>query len=226
MMERSGLIEASRFSWKCGMAEKMGVSPLLFGFVNNPADEKIGLVQEALKKLFSYVYYCLTALQNDISDPFDSRVVRAHWIGNYLLKEVTLADLRKLFSSGMLNGLHWDKEVLAWYLTDLAKLHAFPHHSAYVLINEKRVPDCIAKDEKKRCKVDIGEIVDIGDSLRVKISDGEIESGFGFLQGADLEAGDPIIVHLGEARRFAGSKELARLQHWTECTLKCFSLDR
>lgn len=220
MLDKDGLIEAARFSWKCGMAEKLGMSPMLFDFVNNPNNEKALQVEKALKKLFSYVYYCLIALQNDISDPFDKRVVEAHWIGNDLLKKVAKEDLVKLLRRG--NKLVWDNAILAWYLIDLLNHHAWPHHSAYALMNERKLPVCLV-DARRRCYIDVGEIIRIGTEIEIKNENGSMLCNYGFLKDDNLKRGDLIFVHLGEARKKVVQEEVNRLNVWTKRTLECFN---
>jgi len=47
-------------------------------------------IREALEQLVSYSMYRIVAKANNISDPLDIKVVRAHWIGGPVLEKAGL----------------------------------------------------------------------------------------------------------------------------------------
>ena len=218
-MSREGLIEAARFSWKCGMADKLSISDMLYKFVKTGEGE-LKKVRDGLEKLFSYVFYVLIAQQNSIEDFFDVRVVQAHWIGNDLLKSVTREDIRNLLL--VLRDSEWDREILAWYLVDLLRQKGLPHHSFYAALNESRLPNCVGRSDNRRCSVDLGKAYELRSDLLVHTEHGLLECGFGFLERGQIEKGDNVFVHLGEARRLANDDEVDRYRIWTDRTLRRF----
>jgi len=79
----------------CGPQDKKSRKILSDYASGKPASEK------AIRKIFekfeaAYSYYKLIAKKNNILDPFDEKVLKAFWVGNRLLEQVSREDLQKL----------------------------------------------------------------------------------------------------------------------------------
>ncbi|GEM_PF-2173421 len=124
----TGPLFAATFSFGCGMANELGITPLLkkyaFSGGKSCSEEQI---KQALKKLASYFYYSAIAKANGISDPFDLQVVKAHWIGNELLDKVTQKHAAMVIKEERANH---DPIILVYYLSALIKTGK-AHHSFY-----------------------------------------------------------------------------------------------
>lgn len=126
-----GLILAATFSWGCKRANELKITAplkefaLSFGKKGSP--EKI---RKLLEKLFSYFYYRLIAKANEIGDPFDFEVVKAHWIGNELLEKVNLIILGELLKE-MEDFYQKDKILLGFLAKPIVK-YGSAHHNATV----------------------------------------------------------------------------------------------
>lgn len=129
-----GAVLAATFSWGCERANQLGITPLLKDYANSQeksySEEK---VRDALKELFSYVYYQVIARSNNIKDPFNLKVVRAHWIGNELLGKVETSVIRGVFQEMQSK---YDKVILAYIMEPLIKTGS-AHHNAYARHNLK-----------------------------------------------------------------------------------------
>lgn len=81
----------------------------------------------------AYAYYQLIAQKNKISNPFNKKVIEAYWLGNELLDEFILDDLRTLIIEKFCRpGLLSKKE--AWKKAELIPRNSIPHHSFHVLV--------------------------------------------------------------------------------------------
>lgn len=132
---KEGLIFAAKFSWGCKRANNLGVTEALKEYAESNgkihSEEKIS---EALKKLYSYIYYLIIAESNNIDGPFHPGVVKAHWIGNELLENVKDSVVRKVFKE--MEDEH-DKVILGYVLMPLIKKTGFAHHNFYARHNPK-----------------------------------------------------------------------------------------
>lgn len=107
----------------CGPKNKTETKKLLAYSQESYTDEKA--IRKILKKFTSaFVYYDLIAKYNHILDSFDEKVVRAYWIGNQLLDNVSISDLRETIA-------------LKFNLPEKARaipINSKPHHSFHVNI--------------------------------------------------------------------------------------------
>ena len=124
----TGHLLAATFSFGCEMANELGITPLLkeYAFSNGKSCSEEQM-QEALKKLASYLYYLAIARANDISDPFDLRVVKAHWIGNELLDKVKPEHAAIVIKE---ERARRDQIILVYYLKPLIQTGK-AHHNFY-----------------------------------------------------------------------------------------------
>lgn len=82
----TGTLLGATFSWGCNRANTLGLSSMLkeyalSGGKSHPEEE----IRQVLQQLLSYKFYQFIAQKNGIDDPFDLKVIMAHWIGNQLL---------------------------------------------------------------------------------------------------------------------------------------------
>ncbi len=159
----TGPLLAATFSFGCGMANELGITPLLKDYVlsggKSCSEEQI---KQALKKLASYFYYSAIAKANGISDPFDLQVVRAHWIGNELLDKVTQKHAAMVI--GEERASH-DPIILVYYLGALIKTGK-AHHSFYAKYIGKEDCKVTASEE---CFWHLGQ-------KRIPIGPGDLEN--------------------------------------------------
>ena len=124
----TGPLFAATFSFGCEMANELGITPQLqeysFSGGKTCPEEQI---REALKKLASYFYYLAIAKANGISDPFDFRVVKAHWIGNELLDKVAPKHAAIVIKE---ESARHDRIILVYYLKPLIQIGK-AHHNFY-----------------------------------------------------------------------------------------------
>jgi len=94
--------------------------------------DKFGLshILKQFKTLFPYLKYI--AGINNISDPFDTRVVEAYWLGNELLNNVEQGTLYNFLADDLRIKDKLKKKEFNW-LEEKIKKGAMPHHSFYVL---------------------------------------------------------------------------------------------
>jgi len=137
----NGVLLACTFSWGCETANQLGISQFLKQYAENKGkDLSEQEAKEKLRKLFSYFYYSVIAEANGIEDPFDLRVVEAHWIGNELLEKVDLKAIEKVFKAE--EKTYPDQFALAFVIKPLVdSLSA--HHNTYAAT-------------KKTCQVTVG----------------------------------------------------------------------
>jgi hypothetical protein len=129
----TGVLMAATFSWGCQRANQLGITPLLKEYAlsegKSASEEKI---REELKKLYSYFYYCVIAFSNGIKDPFDLKVVKAHWVGNELLESVTIDNIKYVFNE--MKDDYGDRVILAVVARPLVKTLS-AHHNSYAKHN-------------------------------------------------------------------------------------------
>lgn len=103
---------AAKYSYNCWRARKIGINDLLLDFVQK-GNNREKTVKE-LQKLASYSWYVIIASNNDISDPFDERVVRAYWTGDDDLIRVIKNDINSLLpfhNFTVLGAIHRNSDI-------------------------------------------------------------------------------------------------------------------
>jgi len=133
-----GLLRAARYCYKpnilgyCGSQEKRG-QLLLQRFLRK---EKVD--EDAVRNFLTtfeaaYPYLQLIANENEITDPFDNKVVEAYWIGNDLLKKVRHTAFQEMivekFGQPHLLGKKGAEKIAQNLPTSLS-----PHHSVHLSI--------------------------------------------------------------------------------------------
>jgi len=125
----TGVLFAATFSYGCEMANQLGTTPKLKEYAISggkccPEKE----IRQALKNLASYLYYLAIAEANQIDDPFDLQVVRAHWVGNKLLENVTAKAAATAAAKALKSGeVELGQIIMARHLIKTGKAH----HGSY-----------------------------------------------------------------------------------------------
>jgi hypothetical protein len=114
----------------CGAQSKQGV---LLKYLKNQdvGDKQAREILETFEA--AYPYYKLIARSNNIENPFDERVIRAYWVGNELLDNVEISDLRKMIIKEFSGPKLLPKD-LAIERAQLIPENSRPHHSFHVLV--------------------------------------------------------------------------------------------
>ena len=203
-----GLKIAARYSFRphclgfCG-PQGENSSRILFNYLSGEKglEEQVRKVLKNFKA--SYAYYHLIARTNRIADPFDERVVRAYWIGNELLENVSLKDLKEMIAQkfkmpGKAKTLYGSVR---------------PHHSFHV---EKvgSVTGRIKFDNRLRClcRISWGRVEQIR-KTKLLIGKKEIDWEPKFLP--KVKKGDVVSIHWNQACEVLDSKAIANLKKYT-----------
>jgi len=152
----SGLKIAALYSFPpgrfglCGMGEES--SHEILDFLKG---EKVPNIKEILETFEgSLLYYKLISKENNISNHFDEKVVKAYWIGNELLEKVRILKLREMVAKKL------KKPKLAKNLPQISRAH----HSFHVLVAGPMKKDLIMTEGMKDlCKISWGKIIKIED---------------------------------------------------------------
>jgi hypothetical protein len=112
----------------------------------------------------AYAFYQLIAKSNGITDPFDSKVVEAYWIGSALLEKVKLDDLKKMVIDEYPKIEQIAPEAIK-RLANKIPAGALAHHSFQVLFNSGH-----DSEEIDLCLIGWGVVKSVnGNKLIVKI---------------------------------------------------------
>jgi hypothetical protein len=127
-----GIMRCSRYSFGpnrlhyCGPDSNMELRELI-----EKDGDKFGLshILKQFKTLFPYLRQIASA--NKISDPFDTRVVEAYWLGNELLENVGQRTLYNFLTDDLKVKDKLKSKEFNW-LTKKIEKGAVPHHSFHV----------------------------------------------------------------------------------------------
>lgn len=89
-----GLKIASLYSYGCPDLKIIGAEKFIFNFLENPEKSKLPLVKAVLEKIEPSLFYRLIGKMNSIDSPFNLKAVRAHWLGNNLLRPIKSEDIK------------------------------------------------------------------------------------------------------------------------------------
>lgn len=124
----TGTLLAAKFSWGCPEPNRLGFTPTLEKYaISEGRSHSEKEIRKILKELLPYFYYLVIAKSNKIADPFSTRVVRAHWIGNELTKKVKVSVIEECLNE--VEGQH-DKMTLA-IVAGLLEKTGSAHHNIY-----------------------------------------------------------------------------------------------
>jgi len=194
-----------------------------------------GLVIILQKFEAAYPYLKLIASSNNITDPFDARVVEAYWLGNELLDQVGLTEfynsLRERFAKRL------DPKTLG-YLLSKPPLGARPFHSFHVFDVHSRVGMLNhSLDTMESCRIGWGRVKEIEASHLVvehqplvleygKLKLGELKEkrvmrqidGTGFI--TNCQVGDAVSFHWNWACEILTPRQVRNLERYTRYHLQ------
>jgi hypothetical protein len=191
----NGLDIAARYGFKpqqlgfCGPKGKLS-NQSLFDFICSR-----GTTREEARKILekfeaAFPYFKLIADNNRIKDPFDERVVKAYWIGNKFLDNVSTDALRQLIVTDFSRPKLFPRKAAEEKAKGIPE-GAKPHHSFHVLMIGS-VTGRIVFNERllDLCRVSWGKVVKQLDdnSVRVKYQPLTIDKTYrlGDLQEKDI----------------------------------------
>lgn len=186
-----------------------------------------GLLELLTRFNGAYPNLAYIARANQIKNPFDIKVVRAYWIGNELLNNVSISDyynyLREKFKG------QWDKKMLDLLFGLSRPFGAKPHHSFHVMslfakkkVNKKILehinnclilPGKIAKIKPNSVTVEYRPIVTKNNSLILsKIQEKKLE----YFNQEKLIKGNVVSFHWNWACDKINHSQLKNLNFWNQ----------
>lgn len=128
----SGVIMCSRYAFApnslhfCGPEKQLDMKAYVSA---GTADEGLSDILHRFETLYPYLR--LIASANNLSDPFDRRVVEAYWIGNSLLGQVRV----RPFAGLLTDTLQLSRKTPAGILTPMIDraVTGVPHHTVHVM---------------------------------------------------------------------------------------------
>lgn len=133
MKDPQGLIMCARYALPpnhlqyCGPLKSEEIREYLKESVS---DENLSEIISQFETLYPYLTYI--AHENGITNPFDSRVVEAYWIGNNLLKHLSQRSLYNHFADSLSLKERLTGKELGWLIGKIPK-GALAHHTFHVL---------------------------------------------------------------------------------------------
>jgi hypothetical protein len=243
-MDHAGLALASRYSYPpnsfslCGPQKQKDLS---WYAARQLPDKGNAEILTQFKTL--YPYLTLIAGSNHIKDPFDKRVVEAYWIGNSLLKNISVKDYVRFLDEPIALAKKEKREVREKIYEKIA-IGALPHHSFHVLNIYKRtgsmdIPHTV--ETMDACIINWGTITEIlRDSVVVSTNPlRRIKDVLGFdtptnrrlkYQGyndtlhTELHIGDVISYHWGYICEKLTPQKIKLLTYYTNISLRLANL--
>lgn len=194
-----------------------------------------GLLEE-FETLFPYLR--LIAHKNHINNPFDLRVVEAYWIGNRLLKNISMSDLY----DHMISAQKLKKKLshrLFEKVVGVIPKGALPHHSFHVINIPKRTghyPVEHTIETIDKCRIGWGKVLQVkseklkAKSFPLKLSNGKIIFGNpvekdylwkigdrGFIK--NLKKGDWVSLHWDFVCDKITKSQLQNLKYFTQLSI-------
>lgn len=205
-----------------------------FALGENVPQEEIRQILEKFEAMYPYLK--LIASSNQISDPFDEQVVRAFWVGNKLLDNVKIEDLRRMIVTELVGpGLLLKKE--AEKRASQIPEGAVPHHSFHVLFLGSitgRVD--LSGALKDLCRIGWGKVIEVkSEKLKIKSrplvlakkirlgEEVEKEVDWDKRAAPGIKVGDWVSFHWGQVCDRLSVEDVANLEHYTEKTISGLS---
>jgi hypothetical protein len=141
-----GILTSCLYSYGCPELKQIGVEKLFLNFLENPEKSKLPFVEDILEKLEPFIYYRLIAKMNGINSPFNSKVVKAYWLGNGLLRTIKKEDIEDFSINRLIK------------LSDL--IGAKPHHNFNVIWLTKKTKN-IPIEKVDECLIKPGKVIEI-----------------------------------------------------------------
>ena len=194
-----------------------------------------GLVIILQKFEAAYPYLRLIASCNHISDPFDTRVVEAYWLGNKLLEQV---DLHQFYDSLRDRFAKRLKPKTLDYLLSKPRLGARPFHNFHVFDVHSRTGTLDhSLDTMESCRISWGRVKEMKTTHLIveyqplvlecgKLKLGDLKDkrvlrqidGTGFI--TNCQVGDFVSFHWGWACEILSPRQVQNLESYTKYHLK------
>lgn len=160
-----GLVMAASYSMRPNELGNCGVKDAfktLHDFVLNPDAFNEADIRRLLETFeFASSYYRVIATANNIEDIFDEKAVEAYWIGNSLLEQVNIDELRLAIEKDLTRD-RWTKGKIEKELHLIAPNNVRAHHSMSALYYIKKPNMTPAmKTHFDECRVGWGEITSV-----------------------------------------------------------------
>jgi hydrogenase maturation factor len=203
-MNKQGLLLCARYSVApnyfgyCGPDENKN---LIDHLKENIADREIQSVLSEFETLF--LNLTLIAYENKITDPFDSRVVEAYWIGNSLLHKVKNVDYTKLLKEKFKLPKKIGNNNFLKMQYKLLSSQVLPHHAFHVFNIFKRTgndPSFHTIETMDNCRIGWGKISQISNikyqNDKSKIKNIDVKTTQLILENGKLQFSNNIIKKL------------------------------
>lgn len=208
---------------------KKTVSKFLFDYLlgKKVPEGQIRKILEQFKGAFSY--YRLIAKSNGFGDPFDEQVVKAYWIGNELLENVSIDSLKEMIIEEF-SGPGLLLKRIAQEKSEQVSDSSRAHHSFHVLVIGS-VTGTIKLEGKLLdiCRISWGEITKIvKDKVVIKyqpLKDRRlgrpIEKSINWNRDLtpEVKIGDWVSVHWNQLIQVLDKDALFNLEKYTQLTL-------
>lgn len=185
-----GLLRCSKYSFGPNRLHYCGPDAhqeLLAHIEYQSADPRLKQMLKAFNTL--YPYLCLIAKANHIKDPFDDHVVRAYWLGNNLLENVSRQDLyRNLLEEQKVQDKIGSKSFLK--IKNKIKNYALPHHSFHVFNIWRRTGNmAIAHtlESMDSCRIGWGKVTKIDGPFLSVFTQPIVEQNGALMLGSAIE---------------------------------------
>ena len=196
-------------------------------------EQKIRKILETFKGAFSY--YKLIAKSNGIKDPFDEKVVKAYWLGNYLLEKVPIDFLREMIIKEFGKPGILLKELVEKKAKEIP-LDSRAHHSFHVFVIGSVTGQRILKDKfLDLCRIGWGKVVKLKKEKNGVIVEcqpiykrgqryflGEPVQKFVFWDKIlipKLKAGELVSTHWNHVIQILNKRDLFQLRKYTQMTI-------
>jgi hypothetical protein len=186
-----------------------------------------------------YPYLSLISRENNIRDPFDRKVVEAYWLGNRLLKKITI----KKFAKHLGEDLQLKKKLTGIIMDSVynkLEKDAFPNHSFHVLNIYKRTGNehsLHTLQTMDACIINWGKVLRITDkiieietrpvsaaknklSFGAKIKRSIIPQGDRDIIFNKVNIGDYVSYHWGYFCQIISPLQLQNLIYYTNLSIK------
>lgn len=225
------------------LAALYGLKPHQLGFCG-PQDRNRGVLLKYLKgEQFTekevreilegfeaaYPYYKLIARSNNVKDPFDEQVIRAYWVGNELLDNVKISDLREMIVNEFSGPKLLPRE-LAIKKSQLIPENSKPHHSFHVLVIGAVTGNPMPVDLCRPCW---GKVIELRNGkFKVEyqplVGKEKLELGKPVKKIVDwdkdllqkVKIGDWVSFHWNQAVEVLTEEDVKNLEKYTNLTLK------
>lgn len=221
----------------CGPQNK-SVGRILLKYLSRQkvSERKIREILKGFKA--AYPYYKLIAKSNEIKNPFNKKVVKAYWIGNELLENVSFEALKQMIAKEFFQ-LYLLKDKPGKKIKEIP-FGSKPHHSFHVLVLGSISKKVILRGKLLDfCRIGWGEITKLNllhNRVKVKYQPLLINKNHQLGKqkeryinwnkdwGPKIKIGDNISFHWKQAIQVLNNKETENLKKYTQKTLDAINI--